>query len=80
VAVEQTDPPWSGDVAVLSWPDGLAVRDEHTRSLPPDLPPGEYSVVVSLGEVSEDGQERLLVLEGDGGTDVILGLLPISTP
>jgi hypothetical protein len=80
VVVEQIDPPWSGDVVVLSWPDGLAVRDVHTLSLPPDLPPGDYSVVVSLGEVSEDGQERLLVLEDDGGTDVILGPLPIETP
>jgi hypothetical protein len=80
VAVEQIDPPWSGDAAVLSWPDGLAVRDEHTLALPPGLPPGEYSVVVSLREMSEDGQERLLVLEGDGGTDLILGPLPINIP
>jgi hypothetical protein len=80
VVVEQIDPPWSGDVAVLSWPDGLAVRDEHTLPLPPDLPPGEYSVVVSLGELGEDGQERLLTLEGDGGTEMILGPLSIEIP
>ena len=80
VIAEQSDPPWSGDVAVLSWPEGLAVRDEHMLSLPDDLPPDDYTVVVSLRELDENGKERLLKLEGDEGTEVRLGPITLETP
>jgi hypothetical protein len=75
VLAERTEPPWSGDTAVLSWPDGLAVRDEHSLPLPPGGVTGDKSLVVSLRQRDDDGQERLLKLEGSGGTDVILGPL-----
>jgi hypothetical protein len=80
VVAEQHDPPWSGNAAVLSWPDGLAVRDEHTIPLPTDLPASSYHLVVSLRERAENGQDHWLKLEGDGGTDVILGSIPIDSP
>ena len=80
VIAEQSDPPWSGDVAVLSWPEGLAVRDQHAMPLPDDLQPGDYTVVLSLHQRDEDGQERLLKLEGDGGTELRLGPIAPGAP
>jgi len=80
VIVEQDDPPWPGEATVLSWPDGLAVRAEHVLHLPPDLPAGDYSLVVSLREQDEQGKERLLTLEGDEGTEVILKPIDVGSP
>jgi hypothetical protein len=77
VCVEQSEPPWSGDAAVLSWPDGLAVQDEHTLSIPASCPTGPYYLVISLQERDEEGKERVLTLEGEPGTEVVLG--PIDT-
>ncbi len=78
--VAQKDPPWSGDATVLSWPDGLAVRAEHTLHLPAGLPPGDYYLVVSLAERDEAGHERLLKLEDGGGNEVILGPVALGPP
>jgi len=72
VLSEQSDPPWSGDTAVLAWPDYLAVRDVHTILLPSDLPSGDYSLHVELSQRAEDGTVRWLKLEGSGGTAVRL--------
>jgi uncharacterized membrane protein YeaQ/YmgE (transglycosylase-associated protein family) len=69
---EQNDPPWSGDVTVLQWPDALAVQDQHTIPLAADLPPGDYRLVITLGQRYEDGQERLLPLEGSEETELLL--------
>jgi hypothetical protein len=82
VIVEQNDPPWSGDVAVLAWPGGLAVQDEHRIPLT-DLPPGDHHLTLSLEQRYRDGQERLLPLDGVGETELILGpvdLSPVPTP
>ena len=73
IAAEWNEPPWSGDVAVLAWPGGHAVRDEHTLPLPAGLPPGDYTLLVSLSEWTDEGQERWLKLEGSGGTEAVLG-------
>jgi len=73
IAAEWSEPPWSGDVAVLAWPGGHAVRDEHTLPLPAGLPPGDYTLLVSLSEWTDEGQERRLKLEGSGGTEAVLG-------
>ncbi len=78
--VEQDDPPWAGDAMVLSWPDGLAVRAEHTLGLPAGLTPGAYALAVSLGEQNEEGQMRLLMLEGDKETRVVLGSIVLNSP
>ena len=80
VIVEQDDPPWAGEATVLSWPDGLAVRAEHILHLPSNLPAGDYNLVVSLREQDEEGQERLLTLEGDKGTEVILNPIEVGSP
>jgi hypothetical protein len=80
VIVEQDDPPWAGDAMVLSWPDGLAVRAEHTLGLPVDLTSGAYALAVSLGEQDEEGQTRLLMLEGDKESKVVLGSIMVDSP
>ncbi len=73
IAAEWSEPPWSGEVAVLAWPGGHAVHDEHTLPLPAGLPPGDYTLLVSLSEWTDEGQERRLKLEGSGGTEALLG-------
>jgi hypothetical protein len=78
--VEQDDPPWAGDASVLAWPDGLAIRAEHTLRLPADLTPGAYALAVSLAEQGEEGQRRLLMLEGDKETNVVLGSIQLTIP
>jgi 4-amino-4-deoxy-L-arabinose transferase-like glycosyltransferase len=77
VCTEQSEPPWSGNAAVLSWPDGLAVQDEHTLPMPAGCLPGPYYLAVSLQERDEEGKERMLTLEGEAGTEVVLG--PVDT-
>ncbi len=77
VLTEQLDPPWSGDVTVLSWSGYLAVRDVHTLPLPVDLPPGDLSLHLELSQRASDGTVRWLELEGGGGTAV---QLPVIRP
>jgi hypothetical protein len=78
--VEQDDPPGSGEATVLSWPGGLAIRTQHTLHLPEAHATGDYDVAVSVLERSEDGQDRLLALEGKEGSTVILGPLFMGSP
>jgi hypothetical protein len=73
VIVEQDDPPWAGNTTVLSWPDGLAVYDEHRLPLPGGLPPGDYRLKVSLEQRYENGAARPLPLVEDGSTELDLG-------
>jgi hypothetical protein len=80
VVAELTEPPRSGDVAVLSWPGGLLVRDQHVLALPADLPVGEYDLRVSLTEWDDQGQTRALNLEGEAGTEALLGPLSLTAP
>lgn len=75
-----TEPPWSGEVAVLAWPGGHAVRDEHTLPLPAGLAPGPYRLTVSLREWDDKGEERLLKLEGSGSTEVVLEPVAVGSP
>ncbi|HFD40504.1 MAG TPA: hypothetical protein ENJ31_11740 [Anaerolineae bacterium] len=74
------EPPWSGDVAVLSWPGGLAVRDVHALPLPDDLAPGRYDLVLSLEQRLEDGQERRVPLADSGATELRLGPVELPLP
>jgi hypothetical protein len=80
VVAEREEPPWSGDVAVLSWPDGTVVQDEHRITLPPDLTPGNYSIAVSLEQRDLEGTTRMLRLEGSGETDLLLGPVDLHLP
>jgi 4-amino-4-deoxy-L-arabinose transferase-like glycosyltransferase len=75
---ELNDPPWSGDVTVFQWPDGLAVQDQHTIPLAADLPPGDYRLAITLGQRYEDGHERPLPLEGSEETELVLE--PVKVP
>jgi hypothetical protein len=80
LVAELTEPPWSGDAAVLSWPGGLLVRDQHVLALPADLPAGDYELRVSLTEWDDQGQARALKLEGEAGTEAVLGPVPLVAP
>ena len=66
IIAEGDEPPWSGEVAVLAWPDGLAVQDEHLLPLPAVLAPGGYALAISLKQLYDDGAERWLPLAGSG--------------
>ncbi len=58
-----------------SWSPGERIEDRHALSLPDDLPPGAYSLIVGL-YLPENG-ERLLT--GDAETFVTLGTVQISS-
>lgn len=78
VIVEQDDPPWAGNTAVLSWPDGLSVYDEHRLPLPAGLPDGDYRLELRLEQRYEDGAARALPLVEDGSTELDLGLVDVA--
>lgn len=80
VIAERDEPPWSGEVAVLAWPDGQAVQDKHALPLPADLAPGDYTLVVSLKQLYKDGAERWLSLAGSEATELHVDLGALSLP
>jgi len=78
VVLEQGEPPWSGDVTLLSWPDSFAIQDTHTLFLS-DIPLSEkYYLVVSLSQRYKDGQERLLPLTGSEALQLTLGPIAVA--
>ncbi len=80
VVAERVEPPWSGNTAVLAWPGGLAVQDEHRLALPAGLAPGDYRLVLSLEQRNRDGYAwRLNLLDG-GDTDLELGSTGVRPP
>ena len=45
---QQDQPPLGGVYPTSLWDPGEIIADEITLTLPPELPPGEYSLVVGL--------------------------------
>jgi hypothetical protein len=57
-------PPIDGDYPTHLWSSGEIVEDVHHLSLPPDLSPGDYQLVVGLYQL--DTLQRLPVLDAQG--------------
>ena len=80
VRVEQSDPPWAGEGGVLTWPGTVAVQGVHRLVLPPDLPPGDYRLLVSLAEGEREGGERPWLLAGSQAAELDLGPVTVGPP
>lgn len=64
VAQADATPHWYGPLPTSQWPAGQTMLDAHTLTLPADLAPGVYDVVV--GWYYWETQERLALLGPDG--------------
>ena len=62
--VTQSDHLNPGDFPTRRWPQDKYVRDVHLLQLPPDLPPGDYTLTAGLWVQTEGW--RLPLLDGDG--------------
>jgi arabinofuranosyltransferase len=69
--------PLSGLAPTSSWEVGDIIRDPYTISLPPELPPGSYDVMV--GFFQRDTGERLPV-SAPSARDNAFGLEPVNIP
>jgi uncharacterized membrane protein len=56
------------------WPVGKVIRQDVTFDLPPDLPPGEYHVWVSI--LDRQTQARILMANGSGETEIATLAVP----
>ena len=77
--VAQSDKLNPGDFPTRQWPLDKYIRDEHQLQLPPDLPPGEYTISVGLWVQSEGW--RLPVLDKNGrqiGDNYVLSSLELK--
>lgn len=78
--VAQTDAEPGGNLRPTTiWTPGERMADRHGVLLPPDLPPGEYVLLVGLYRF--DGGARLPVEAGDGffGDSLTLGRVVVSS-
>ena len=79
VRVEQSDPPWAGEGGVLTWPGTVAAQGVHRLVLPPDLPAGDYRLLVSLVERDrEGGGEHPWLLAGSQAAWLDLGPVTVD--
>jgi len=68
-------PPLDGIYPSSLWDPGEIIADEMTVSLPPDLPPGSYPVVVGLYDFDTGAR---LAIPGHAANELILTTLELS--
>ncbi|MBZ0274542.1 MAG: hypothetical protein K8I60_00270, partial [Anaerolineae bacterium] len=65
ILVAQRDSePGGGSLPTVDWTPGETVSDHHGLLIPPDLPPGDYALIVGLYDIN-DSSARLPVGDGD---------------
>jgi 4-amino-4-deoxy-L-arabinose transferase-like glycosyltransferase len=65
--VAQADaPPLHGDYPTTAWQPNIDVVDPHALTLPDDLPPGEYTLLVGFYDASDPAFTRAVALALDG--------------
>jgi hypothetical protein len=70
--------PWAGAYPTDAWLPGAPAADTYTLALPPDLPPGDYQLVVGLYDPLTGARLPLLTDGQPGGDSFALG--PITVP
>jgi 4-amino-4-deoxy-L-arabinose transferase-like glycosyltransferase len=73
--------PEGGFYPTSFWDEGEVIVDEHEIVLKPDMPPGEYQIVIGLYRLATG--ERLAVSADSRGTDdghLLLGTMRVSNP
>ena len=73
MAAQRDSEPAGGSARTTGWQVGAAIVDNHALLIPPDLPNGDYTLIVGLYDIS-DPAARLPV--GDS-TYVELGAIPV---
>ncbi len=68
--------PAGNTLPTVDWPLGVGITDRHALPLPPDLPPGEYTLIAGL-YAYDPPHERLRLRDG-AGDYVILARLNIE--
>jgi 4-amino-4-deoxy-L-arabinose transferase-like glycosyltransferase len=63
-AAQGDGPPLAGDYPTGMWAPGETIADPHPVALPPDLPPGQYRLVVGMYDL--ETLARLTRLDGSG--------------
>jgi len=76
VRAQHDGQPGDGTLITMTWASGEYVRDVHPLTLPSDLPPGDYRLII--GMYLPDSGERLPVL--DQANQPIGDHLTLSTP
>ncbi len=71
LVAQHDSPPGAGAFPTTSWVEGEFVSEVVPLVLPPDLPPGDYQLVVGLYEPQGGAQ----LLTEEGGSRVMLGAL-----
>jgi hypothetical protein len=78
VLVAQSDHLNPGDFPTRRWPTDKYVRDVHTFTLPPDLPPGDYAIKTGLWVQTEGWRLPLVDAAGQQiGDAYLLSTLPV---
>jgi hypothetical protein len=67
-AAQQDGEPGGGQQPTTTWTPGATVADHHGLLIPPDLPPGEYQVMVGLYELFT-GQRLSFTLDDSSAGD-----------
>jgi hypothetical protein len=80
-AASEDGPPLEGYLPTSSWLPGKPARDDRSITLPPDMPPGRYTLLLGLyqpGDPSEEGRLRVTGGETIGDDRLILGSVEIA--
>ncbi len=76
VVAQHDGEPVGGSRPTTGWAVGEQVIDNHGVLLPPDLPPGDYTLRLGLYDAFEPGIRLSLFGEG-GGDDLVLGVVSV---
>jgi hypothetical protein len=68
--------PAGNTLPTVDWPLGVGITDRHALRLPPDLPPGQYTLIAGLYAV--DPPYARLSLQDGSGDFVMLARLNIE--
>lgn len=71
--------PYNGYVPTSRWPVGVALKESVRLALPPDLPSGEYQVIVGLYDPASPTFDRLPVQNDQSGENGVI-LQTLSWP
>lgn len=69
--------PAAGSAPTNGWADGEVVVDEHTLSLPADLPEGDYRLVIGF---YDEGSGQRLPRAGEESNEYTVGTLEVRAP
>lgn len=76
LAAQRDSEPGGGSALTVNWPPGETITDRHGLLIPPDLTPGDYTLIVGLYDL-DNPSARLPV----GGADYLtLGTVTINRP